>query len=60
MHRDLGHACGGLEVPDVFLLQALFAVEVVALQVPTGMVTDRTGKSSHPGWMGLAVRGSVL
>lgn len=34
----------GLDLIDVHLLQAIFAVAVVALEVPTGMVADRLGK----------------
>lgn len=34
----------GLDLTDVFLLQALFSVAVVLLEVPTGMVADRLGK----------------
>jgi len=34
----------GLDLFDVFLLQAIFAVAVVVLEVPTGMVADRLGK----------------
>lgn len=34
----------GLDLVDVHLLQAIFAVAVVLLEVPTGMVADRLGK----------------
>ncbi len=34
----------GLDLFDVFALQALYAVAVVVLEVPTGMVADRLGK----------------
>jgi len=34
----------GLDLFDVFLLQSLFAVAAVLLEVPTGMVADRFGK----------------
>ncbi|MBM4366542.1 MAG: MFS transporter, partial [Deltaproteobacteria bacterium] len=34
----------GLDTFEVFLLQAVFAVAVVVLEVPTGMVADRVGK----------------
>jgi len=34
----------GLDMFDVYLLQGLFAVAVVVLEVPTGMVADRLGK----------------
>lgn len=34
----------GLDLVDVFVLQALFAVGVVLLEVPTGLVADRMGK----------------
>ncbi|OQY27371.1 MAG: hypothetical protein B6244_10965 [Candidatus Cloacimonetes bacterium 4572_55] len=34
----------GLEMFDIFLLQSVFAVAVVLLEVPTGMVADRLGK----------------
>lgn len=34
----------GLDLYDVFVLQALFAVAVVLLEVPTGLVADRMGK----------------
>ncbi len=34
----------GLDMFDVFLLQGLFAVAVVVLEVPTGMVADQLGK----------------
>ena len=34
----------GLDLFDVFALQGLFAVAVVLLEVPTGMVADRLGK----------------
>lgn len=34
----------GLDLVDVHLLQAIFAVAVVVLEVPTGMVADRLGK----------------
>lgn len=34
----------GLDMFDVFLLQGIFAVAVVILEVPTGMVADRLGK----------------
>lgn len=34
----------GLDLFDVYLLQGLYAVAVVALEVPTGMVADRLGK----------------
>jgi len=34
----------GLDMFEVYLLQGLFAVSVVVLEVPTGMVADRLGK----------------
>lgn len=34
----------GLDMVDIFALQALFAVAVAVLEVPTGMVADRMGK----------------
>ncbi len=34
----------GLTMFDIFLLQGIFAVAVVLLEVPTGMVADRLGK----------------
>ncbi len=34
----------GLDLFEVFLLQGLFAVAIVVLEVPTGMVADRLGK----------------
>jgi len=34
----------GLDMAQVFWLQGLFAVAVVVLEVPTGMVADRVGK----------------
>ena len=34
----------GLDPFDIYLLQGLFAVSVVLLEVPTGMVADRLGK----------------
>jgi len=34
----------GLDLFDVFALQGLFAVAVVLLEVPTGMIADRLGK----------------
>jgi len=34
----------GLDLVDVHLLQAIFAVAIVVLEVPTGMVADRLGK----------------
>ena len=34
----------GMDLFEVFLLQALYAVAVVVLEVPTGMVADRLGK----------------
>ncbi|MBT3222583.1 MAG: MFS transporter, partial [Proteobacteria bacterium] len=34
----------GLNMFDVFLLQGLFAISAVILEVPTGMVADRMGK----------------
>ena len=34
----------GLDLFDVFVLQAVYAVAVVLLEVPTGMVADRVGK----------------
>lgn len=34
----------GLSLFDVFVLQSIFAVAVVLLEVPTGMVADRMGK----------------
>jgi iron complex transport system ATP-binding protein len=34
----------GLDLFDIFLLQAIFAVANVLLEVPTGMVADRLGK----------------
>ncbi len=34
----------GLDTFEVFVLQAVFAVAVVVLEVPTGMVADRVGK----------------
>lgn len=34
----------GLDMFDVFLLQGLFAIAVVILEVPTGMVADQLGK----------------
>jgi MFS family permease len=34
----------GLDLFDVFALQGIFAVAVVLLEVPTGMVADRLGK----------------
>ena len=34
----------GLDLQDVFVLQSLFAVGMVVLEVPTGMVADRMGK----------------
>lgn len=34
----------GLDMFEVYLLQGLFAVSVVILEVPTGMVADRLGK----------------
>jgi predicted MFS family arabinose efflux permease len=34
----------GLSIADIFLLQSLFALAVVVLEVPTGMVADRLGK----------------
>jgi len=36
----------GLDMLDVFVLQALFAVAMVVLEVPTGMVADRLGKTT--------------
>lgn len=34
----------GLTMFDIFLLQGIFAIAVVLLEVPTGMVADRLGK----------------
>lgn len=34
----------GLSMLDIYLLQGVFAVAVVCLEVPTGMVADRLGK----------------
>jgi MFS family permease len=34
----------GLDLFQIFLLQSLFAVAVVLLEVPTGMIADRIGK----------------
>ncbi|MCB9684403.1 MAG: MFS transporter [Alphaproteobacteria bacterium] len=34
----------GLDLSDVYLLQAVYAVAVVLLEVPTGMLADRWGK----------------
>ncbi len=34
----------GLDLLDIFLLQGIFAVSMVILEVPTGMVADRLGK----------------
>jgi MFS family permease len=34
----------GLDLVDIHLLQAVFAVAVVLLEVPTGMLADRVGK----------------
>jgi MFS family permease len=34
----------GLDPFDIYLLQGLFAVAVVLLEVPTGMIADRLGK----------------
>ena len=34
----------GMDAMDVYLLQGLFALSVVLLEVPTGMVADRLGK----------------
>ena len=34
----------GLDLFEVFLLQGIFAIAVVLLEVPTGMVADRLGK----------------
>ncbi len=34
----------GLDLFDIFLLQAIFATAVVALEIPTGLVADRWGK----------------
>jgi MFS family permease len=34
----------GLSTLDIYVLQALFALSVVLLEVPTGMVADRMGK----------------
>lgn len=36
----------GLDLVDIHLLQAVFAVAVVVLEVPTGMVADRLGKTT--------------
>ena len=40
----------GLDMFDVFLLQSIFAVAVVVLEVPTGMVADRLGKRRSIIW----------
>jgi len=37
------HSCG-LDALDIYLLQGLFALAVVVLEVPTGTVADRLGK----------------
>ncbi len=34
----------GLDMFDIFLLQSIFAVAIVLLEVPTGMLADRLGK----------------
>lgn len=34
----------GLNTFDIYLLQAIFSIAVVALEVPTGMIADRLGK----------------
>ncbi len=51
----------GLDTFEVFLLQAVFAVAVVVLEVPTGMVADRVGKRTSllAGQVVVAI-GSVL
>ncbi len=44
----------GLDMLEVFWLQTLFAVAVVVLEVPTGMVADRIGKRTSLIW-GMAI-----
>ena len=36
----------GLDMVQIFWLQTLFAIAVVVLEVPTGMVADRMGKGT--------------
>ena len=50
----------GLNLFDVFLLQAIFAMAVLVLEVPTGLVADRLGKRTSLLWgSGIEVAGMV-
>ncbi|MCB9679178.1 MAG: MFS transporter [Alphaproteobacteria bacterium] len=40
----------GLDLTDVFLLQSLYAIATVLLEVPTGAVADRLGKRTSLLW----------
>ena len=44
----------GLDMFDVYILQGVFALFIVLLEVPTGMVADRIGKKTSLLW-GLGV-----
>ena len=51
----------GLDLFDVFALQGLFAIAVVLLEVPTGMVADRMGKrASLLGSSSLLIVGMIV
>jgi predicted MFS family arabinose efflux permease len=51
----------GLDPFDIYLLQGLFAVAVVLLEVPTGMVADRLGKRASLLWAaGFLVAGLMV
>jgi MFS family permease len=50
----------GLDLFEIFLLQAVFAVAIVLLEVPTGLVADRVGKRTSLVWgMAIATLGMV-